>query len=200
MLGLRITSTGGICKGPLFLSGDRGEGNFETSVLKAKLRMKNRLRATTKMATRYIIRSVFSLWFCIGSFRIYGFCAFFWKTEAMFRGDDGDKRFPWAQAVTKSYSEQRPNIMRQYKIWRKCQTCITLWRAPLAWESPMDQLFVLLFPASSFANTFLLRTVSFWTWYMLEWLQLCTVYAELRMTAPACQAEPWTSHSSSSVA
>lgn len=31
---------------------------------------------------------------------------------------------------------------------------------PLAWGSPTDQLFVLLLPAASFANTFLPGTVS----------------------------------------
>lgn len=63
-----------------------------------------------KWSLGYQKASFFSLHFCIGSFRIYGVRAFFWKMEAVFRDDD-DKRFPWTQTVTKSYSEQRPNIM-----------------------------------------------------------------------------------------
>lgn len=46
----------------------------------------------------------------------------------------------------------------------------------------MDQLFVLFLSVTSFANTFLPRIVSFWTYYTLEWLQLCTVYPELQTT------------------
>lgn len=77
MLSLQFTTTGRIYKSPLVLSGDRGEGNFEISVLKAKLRMSKRLRVTmltSKMAAKYITRSDFSLHFCIGSFRICFLC------------------------------------------------------------------------------------------------------------------------------
>lgn len=88
---------------------------FETSVLKAKLRMRNKLRATTltsKVTTRYLTRPVLSYHFhndilC----RIYLSFSFLWNMEASFKDDD-DKAFPWAQPVRKSYSVERPNVMR----------------------------------------------------------------------------------------
>lgn len=111
MLSLWIPITGRICKGPISLSG-------HTAILKLVF-----WRESTgweihlelqcwhkKMATRYTRRSVFNLHLCFGSFRVYGVCAFFWKMQTVLR-DDKDKRFSWAQAVTKSYSGQRPNVM-----------------------------------------------------------------------------------------
>lgn len=52
------------------------------------------------------------IFLCIFALVVLGFvfCAFFWKMEAIFR-DDEDQIIPWAQAVTKSYSGQRPNII-----------------------------------------------------------------------------------------
>lgn len=177
---------------------------FETSVLKAKLRMRNKLRATTltsKVTTRYITRTVFSHHFRNDIFcRIYLSFSFLSNMEASFKDDD-DKGFPWAQPVRKSYLVGRPNVMRIVIESEGNSKTASLSGGPCLSEGAWwTSVICVLFPVASFVNVFLTVTVSFWTRDMLEWLQPCTVYPELQTTTPVCLAGPWSHFRSSSVA